>query len=396
MGPRTSTAAVPTAPGRGGRQPDALGPPEVLGVPLLPPSIATRSAARVRAGLARLYHATAPPPARVLEAALGGLDPAALAALCILDIPDRLHGPTTVVQLAHDLDADPARLDRLLRYATTRGWVGLDRRGRIRATRVTAFLRRDHPGGWRAWVEFVAGAEVTAALAALDAGLQADGDAFAAANGAAFFAWMQATPGRHVVFDAAMAAGGRMHGLLLARTLDWSDRRRVCDVGGGNGAALAVLLAHQPHLEGVLLDLPEVVARAPSRRGLTPVPGDAFVSVPHGCDTYLLVNVLHDWGDEDALVLLRRTAEAAAAAPPDAVEPRIVVIESETHPRPRDGLATRADLLMLALTPGGRERTTVQLAALAKHAGLVLRRTYRLASGDVAHVFQAGAPSPGA
>jgi hypothetical protein len=100
MGPRTATAAVPTAPGRGGRQPHAVGPPEVLGVPLLLPSIATRSAARVRAGLARLYHATAPPPARVLEAALGGLDPAVLAALCILDIPDRLHGPTTVVELA--------------------------------------------------------------------------------------------------------------------------------------------------------------------------------------------------------------------------------------------------------------------------------------------------------
>jgi hypothetical protein len=261
MGPRTSTPAVGTAPGRGGRQPRALGPPEVLGVPLLPPSDATRSAARVRAGLARLYHATAPPPARVLEAALGGLDPAALAALCILDIPDRLHGPTTVVQLAHDLDADPARLDRLLRYATTRGWVGLDRRGRIRATRVTAFLRRDHPGGWRAWVEFVAGAEVTAALAALDAGVQADGDAFAAANGAAFFAG------------------------------SWSWRAR-----------------------------------------------------------------------------------------------RIRVHATTSRPAPTCSCSR---------SPWRAGTDHRQLAALAKHAGLVLRRTHRLASGDVAHVFQAGAPSSG-
>jgi hypothetical protein len=350
-----ATASAPTAP-RHGRQPDALGPREVLGVPLVPPSTATRLAARTRAGLARLHRAVAPPPARVLEAALGGLDPAAMAVLCRLDVPDHLSEPTTVGRLAGELGVDPARLDRLLRYAATRGWLRLDRRGRIRPTRVTAFLRRGHPGGWRAWVEFVAGSDISAALAALDAGLQADGDAFAAANGAAFFELMQTTPDRHTIFDAAMAAGGRMHGLLLAHTLDWSKRRRVCDVGGGDGAVLAVLLAREPQLEGVLLDLPEVVARAPRRAGITPVAGDAFVSVPPGCDTYLLVNVLHDWGDDDALRLLRRTAEAAAAAPPGAVAPRIVVVVSEAH--------------------------------RVQSAGLRLRRTHHLASGDVAHILE--------
>jgi hypothetical protein len=260
MGPRTSTPAVGTAPGRGGRQPRALGPPEVLGVPLLPPSDATRSAARVRAGLARLYHATAPPPARVLEAALGGLDPAVLAA-------GHPRPPRPAPRTDHGRPARPrpgrrsgtARPAAALRHHP-RG-VGRDRRGRIRATRVTAFLRRDHPGGWRAWVEFVAGAEVTAALAALDAGVQADGDAFAAANGAAFFAG------------------------------SWSWRAR-----------------------------------------------------------------------------------------------RIRVHATTSRPAPTCSCSR---------SPWRAGTDHRQLAALAKHAGLVLRRTHRLASGDVAHVFQAGAPSSG-
>src|SRR6478672_4535405 len=42
---------------------------------------------------------------------------------------------------------------------------------------------------------------------------------------------------------------------------------------------------------------------------------------------------------------------------------------------------------MLALAPGGRERTEQQLAELGRRAGLTLRRTVALASADFAHVF---------
>jgi hypothetical protein len=363
-------------------------PADVLGVPVLPPAAAGRVGDRVRAGLARLHRSTAPPPARIMEAVLGALDLAALGALCRLQVPDRLTGPLATSVLAADLGVDAERLDRLLRYAATRGWLRLDRRGRVRPTALTAFLRRDHPGGWRAWVEFAAGSEVAAAIGALDEGLRPDGDAFAAANGAPFFAWMGEHPDRHGTFDAAMAAGGRMHGLLLARTLDWDRSRRVCDVGGGDGALLGVLVGEHAHLDAVLLELPEVVARVPEHTPVTAVAGDAFVEVPAGCDTYLLVNVLHDWDDDAARRLLQRTAAAVrSTAVTDGAPRRVVVVESETHLRPRDDLALRADLLMLALTPGGRERSAEAFAVLAADVGLALDRTHRLVSGDVAHVL---------
>jgi hypothetical protein len=372
---------------------DHVGPRDVLGVPVLPPARVSGIGNRLRAGLARAHRATAPPPARLLEGALGGLDLAALTAMCRLELPDRLTGPTDLSTLADQLRVDAARLDRLVRYAATRGWLRLDRRRRVRPTRVTAFLRRDHPGGWRAWVDFAAGAEVAAALASLDAGLRPDGDAFAAGNQQPFFPWMAAHPARHATFDGAMAAGGRMHGLLLAGAIDWSRSRRVCDVGGGDGALLGVLLAQHDHLHGVVLELPEVVARAPQRARMTAIAGDAFAAVPSGCDTYLFVNVLHDWDDVAAVRLLGRarsaldTTEVTAAAEAAATARRIVVVESEAHERPRDDLAVRADLLMLALTPGGRERTTAEITALASQAGLRRERTVRLASGDAAHVL---------
>jgi len=368
-----------------------VGAAEVLGVPLLPPGVVVAAGNRVRAGIARLHRATAPPPARILEAALGMLDVSVLATLCRLDLPDRLDRPMDAGQLADDLGVDRDRFERLLRYAATRGWVRRNRRGQLCPTKVTAFLRRAHPGGWRAWVEFAATDEVHAALQALDGGLASTGDAFADANGAPFFDWMRARPQQHVLFDAAMAAGGQMHGLVLARTLDWSKSRRVCDIGGGDGALLAVLCAQHQHLDGIILELAEVAARVRTQPRVGAVAGDAFVAVPVGFDTYLLVNILHDWDDAAATQLLARAAAAldddAAMANSDAIVRRVVVVESQMNTRPHDDLAIRADLLMLALTPGGRERTVAEIAVLGKAAGLRLVRSRRLASGDRAHVL---------
>ncbi|MEX2548842.1 MAG: methyltransferase, partial [Nitriliruptoraceae bacterium] len=304
----------------------------------------------------------------------------ALVALCDAGVPDALTGPTAVPQVAGRIGADPVRLERLLRYASTKGWVRLDRRGRVRPTRVTAFLRRDHPGGWRAWVEFAGGDEIVATVGALSTDVEPV-DAFVAVNGAPFFDWMAQHPARWSTFDRAMGAGGRMHALTLAAALDWSGDRRVCDVAGGTGALLSTLLDLVPGLEGTLLDLPEVVARAVSHPRLQTSGGDAFAHVPEGFDTYLLVNVLHDWDDVDAVRILTRVAEATGSSG------RVVVVEGERTSVPRDPLPVSADLLMSALTRGGRERGTEGFVELGDTAGLRHDRSVRLASGDLAHVF---------
>jgi hypothetical protein len=354
---------------------------DVVGVPALPPPRATAYATRLRTALGRLHRALAPPPVRVVESMLGILDHAALVALCDLDVPDRLGRRTPVHALAATVGADPATLARLLRYAHARGWVRIDRRGRVAPTRALRFLRRDHPGGWRAWVEFAGGDDVVRAVGHVGDAVRDGADPFARANGAAFFDWFATHTARQRAFDGAMAAGARMHALVLGAGVDWSRDRRVCDVGGGTGELLRTLLEQHSHLEGVLFDLPHVVAAATPHERLRTVAGDAFEAVPPGCDTYLLVNVVHDWNDDDAAALLR---QVAAAAPPAA---RVVVVEHEQPRVPLDDVGTRSDLLMLALTPGGRERTTSEFVALAAAAGLRMDRTIPLASGDRAFVF---------
>ncbi|UDY37653.1 methyltransferase [Dermatobacter hominis] len=353
-------------------------PRDVLGVPALPPPALSAGVSRLRGMLGRLHRSTAPPPVQVLDALFGMLEHRVLVALCSVGVPDALTGPRTVGDLARDVGADPDLLERLVRFGATRGWLRIDRRGRVRPTRVTAFLRADHPGGWRSWVDFAGGAEVVAAVAELSAEAA---NPFQTVNGAPFFEWMAEHDDRWAVFDEAMAAGGRMHALTLAHSLDWSGCATICDVGGGTGALLAALLELVPGATGTLLDLPGVAARAVDHPRMSVVAGDAFTTVPDGHHTYLLVNVIHDWGDDDSVSLLR----AVAAADPR----RVVVVEGERSEVPTDDIAASTDVLMAALTPGGRERTASQIDALATAAGLRTCTRVRLASGDLASVLVA-------
>ena len=64
---------------------------------------------------------------------------------------------------------------------------------------------------------------------------------------------------------------------------------------------------------------------------------------------------------------------------------RIVVVENDHPAAPYDRVATGADILMGALTNGGRERNAEELAGIGRAAGVTLVASTRLASGDWAH-----------
>ena len=357
---------------------------DVLGVPRLPPGRATVAVNRLRALHGRVHASAAPPPLRIMESLFGMLDHRVLVALCEAGGPDALHHPTSITDLADQLKVDPAMLHRLCVFADTHGWLRLDRKGRVCPTRVTEFLHNDHPGGWRAWVDFAGGAEVVAAVQALSLSANVP-DAFCAVNGSSFFEWMRTHTDRWATFDRAMAAGGRMHALGLSAALDWRASGSVCDVGGGTGDLLAALLDLHPHLRGQVLDLPEVVTRCDRHDRMEATSGDAFESVPTGHDTYLLVNVLHDWGDAEATRILSNVAAAVH------VGGRVIVVDTDPAQARTSRVAAATDVLMAALTPGGHERTTDEFIALGAAAGLRHDRTVRLASADLAHCFLGGA-----
>jgi SAM-dependent methyltransferase len=180
-------------------------------------------------------------------------------------------------------------------------------------------------------------------------------------------------------FDALMGPLG--HGVPDPEVLvagDWESVRTVVDVGGGTGAFLAEILRTHCALRGTLVDLPGTVARsgeifqaAGVSERVTTIGQSFFDPLPAGADLYLLKNVLADWPDREAMLLLSRCAEAARPAG------RLVVLGGVSPDDPR---GPSPELLMLVLV-GGKDRTLAEFRELAGRAGLKVQDAGRQPSG---------------
>ena len=228
----------------------------------------------------------------------------------------------------------------------------------------------------------------------LDVAVRGEGSGMEAATGHSFFEFVHhVRPDAGEVFDGAMRAGATLQAVALDHALDWADVGSVCDIGGGTGAVLEYLLLQHPQLEGTLVELPEVIAKAHPRLAAgdladrcTLHPGSFFDELPAGCDRYLLLAVVHDWDDEHAERLLRRVAGALGPGG------HALVVENILSESPRDEFVAASDLLMLVLA-SGRERTAAQFEALFARSGLQLERRIPLASGFAAFQLRR-APRP--
>jgi len=183
------------------------------------------------------------------------------------------------------------------------------------------------------------------------------------------------------VFNNAMTTFATESHATAVEAYDFSVFKKIVDVGGGHGALMAAILKVNPNLYGVVYDLPEVVAgtgKLLAERGVADrceaIGGDFFESVPAGADAYISSVVLHDWSDDKAAIIL--TNMRKAMSPGGKVLTVDAVIPPGNDPYPGKVI----DLEMLVMTPGGRERTADEFAALYAMAGLRLTRIIRTQS----------------
>jgi hypothetical protein len=163
---------------------------------------------------------------------------------------------------------------------------------------------------------------------------------------------------------------------------DFTRFRTIVDVAGGHGRLLAAILNSAPDAEGVLHDLPEVIAgAAPLLRenGVAErvrlAGGSFFDGVPAGGDAYVLKHIIHDWGDDESVQILRNVRSAAA---PGAT---LLLIETVIPEGEGGSIGKWVDIEMLVVN-NGRERTESEYRRLFGKAGFemigVLETTSRL------------------
>lgn len=187
----------------------------------------------------------------------------------------------------------------------------------------------------------------------------------------------------------------------IAKAFDFSRAKVVADLGGGGSLILAVL-ALNPHLRGMLVDLePSIDAARPrfaneaSSSRCELIASDLMQSVPAGADVYMLKHVLHGRRDADAVTILRN---CRAVLPPNG---SLLIIEFilpplVSHADPQLEGRLMSDLNMLAVT-GGRERSEREWKKLLDAAGFTLLQVHPV-DGDTLMVRNVGiveaAPAP--
>lgn len=293
-----------------------------------------------------------------------------------LGIADLLgDGPRASDELAAQTGAHAPSLHRVLRALAGVGVLHEDDDGRFALTPVGECLRTDASEPVGGWASYVGAPSHWQSWGALLHAVRTGENAFRALHGTDVWEYRAQHPEEGAVFDRAMTAITLRANQHLLEAYDFSRLRSVVDVGGGHGALVAALLAAHPHMRGVVLDQPHVVAQAPAvleEAGVADraevVAGSFFDDVPAGADAYVLKAIVHDWEDAEALRILRR---CRAAIPPHGV---LLVVERDLGAPNEDADAKLSDLNMM-VGPGGRERTRDEFATLLSDGGFALRAT---------------------
>jgi SAM-dependent methyltransferase len=295
-----------------------------------------------------------------------------LRATCELGVVEALDQPRSLGELATQTSSDPATLARLLRVLVDLGLVAMAD-GRYIATSRGESLGVGHPSGLRNLALMQTAAPNLTAWQHLADAVRRGDAVYEELHGMTSWAWLAAHPEEETVFNASMARRGTLQVEAICACVDLTGAGLLVDVGGGQGAMLAGLLAREPGLRAVVADRPEVAAAATAAlaaKGLGDrARGEAvdfFVSVPAGGDVYVLSNVLHDWNDADAVSILRTVRRAMGHGA------RLLVVETVLDAPGRTSVQQRdvhlVDLHMLLMF-GARERTRAEYDALLVAAG---------------------------
>ena len=276
-------------------------------------------------------------------------------------------GPKAIAELAAATRTHEPSLGRLLRALTSLGIFVDDGEGRYCQTGLSDALRKDHPQSIRPLAMMLGAGFFWRPSGELELTIRTGQPAFEHVYGAQFFEHLAEHADEAAVFNAAMSSLPD-YITALVTACDFSRFERIVDVGGGHGALLAGILTANPHVHGVLYDLPGVVAGASVAPTVADrleiVAGDFFETVPAGADAYLLKGVIHDWNDASAVTILKNCRRAIR---PDG---RLFVVETVLIPS-SDPASALMDTLMMVLT-GGRERTESEFRALFRDAGFSL------------------------
>lgn len=316
----------------------------------------------------------------MFDLALGLLTARAVHVAAELRIADHLvDGPASSARLAEATGTHEPSLYRLLRLLASVGLFTETAPRTFATTPRANALRSDVLGSLRPFVLHTLGV-LYPAWREMAHSIRTGEEAFTKAFGEPVWQYHADRPKANDLMNQVMSRESEVMIDDLVAAYDFSPYGTVIDVGGGEGALIAGVLADTPGIRGVVFDQPHVVGDALLRSaGLADraevVGGDFFDSVPAGGDVYVLKWVLHDWSDEKCVEILTNVRAAMSTGG------TLLVVESVIEPGNDPAHSKILDMVMLVLN-GGQERTREQFETLLDAAGFRVQRVVPMASSS--------------
>jgi O-methyltransferase len=286
-----------------------------------------------------------------------------------LGIADALDDqPRTAAALAESTCTNADALNRVLRLLSCHG-IFENKNGKFAHTDASRLLRSDHPRSMRSYVRMMGMPLNWAAYEKLDYTLRTGLPAMSQVLPGGFWSYFADHPEASQIFNEAMEGKAQLQIAGVIRAYSFSQFNLIGDIGGGKGHLLQAVLAANPRARGMLFDLPRVVEEnstvASDRLSLQG--GDFFKDKMPACDAYLMMDIIHDWNDEESTRILKNLRRSAPA------HAKLLIVEGVIHDDSKPGFIKVLDIHMMTLITG-RQRTYQEFEKLLAGAGFRLER----------------------
>jgi hypothetical protein len=192
------------------------------------------------------------------------------------------------------------------------------------------------------------------------------------------------------IFDRAMTNISDLATDPIVAAYDFSQVDTIADIGGGAGRLVSSILQSNPHMKGIVFDLPNVAPKARENFDRFEIAGRAeavtgsfFDEIKIDADVFILKHIIHDWSDEESLMILKNLKDTMND------DSKLLIVECVVPQRNVRHLAKILDLEML-VNVTGRERTEQEYSDLLTRAGLKLARVIPTASpGSILEIVKA-------
>jgi C-methyltransferase len=189
------------------------------------------------------------------------------------------------------------------------------------------------------------------------------------------FSHVQDSPEQHDVFVKGMGNTSDLFGPVLLSSYSFSHYSHIIDIGGGHGSLLCHILTRYKGLKATLFDCKHVVERAAAniesyglRERIDIKDGDFFQEVPGGGDLYILKNILHDWGNENCIIILKNICKVMSSGS------KLLITDTIIKDDNNYSYGKMLDILMLLGTEDGRERTLDEFRVILKKSGFIINK----------------------